>query len=62
MCRECLVWIGGVVRRKKVITSKGNLTEEEERKKKNQTKLLIYMGKQKGYRRVLNIKLPPQTD
>lgn len=59
MCREYLVWIGGVVRREKVITSKGNLTEK--RKKKKQTKLFIYMGKLKDYRRVLNINLlPPQ--
>ena len=29
-----LVWIGGVERREKVITSKGNLTKEEEEKKK----------------------------
>lgn len=32
LCREYLVWIGGVVRRENVITSKGNLTEEEEGK------------------------------
>lgn len=40
MSRVYLVWIGGVERREKVITSKGNLTKEEEGKKK-QTELLI---------------------
>ena len=34
MSRVYLVWIGGVERREKVITSKGNLTKEEEGKKK----------------------------
>lgn len=33
MSRVYLVWIGGVERREKVITSKGNLTKEEEGKK-----------------------------
>lgn len=36
MCREYLVWTGGVVRREKVITSKGNLTEEEVGKKEKE--------------------------
>jgi hypothetical protein len=52
-----LVWIGGVVRREKVIISKDNLTEEE---RKNNTKLLIQMGKQNDYRSVLNMNLFPK--
>lgn len=36
MSGEYLVWIGEVVRREKVITSKGNLTEEEEGKKRTE--------------------------
>lgn len=43
MCREYLVWIGTIVKREKVIISKGILTEEKKRKKKKkkiQTKFL----------------------